>query len=323
MSELRLPTSRVDCLDLEDLAAFADGGLTGAERRRAVKHLADCERCYDIFADVVQLQDEEEARVQAAGDQESDDHLAAVVVHPRSRYWLWPSIGGALATAALVVLVVAPLVRNDQRPPPEVGWDEHPWLTLRGGAMPGLGPEARAFRLGVRTIDLEVALSAGRPDEAKDHSARLEYLASGLEESTKARDLLRALRARLQAGMAPAGLVRQAERAAGLLEDLAPTPPYFELGRWVEEGRSAVLVGDRRYFESRRASRFLNKLKSFEPSPENTPLPPRRGGNVALSEELADKLDEVRSLIASEPTGDELEQLEIILARIIELAGTR
>ncbi len=312
MSELMASTSEADCLDLEDLAAFADGRLTGFERERAVKHLADCERCYEVFAEVVQFQededgqDEEDEENRPGAGAERDQRLAEVVVHPRSRSWLWPSAGAAVAAAALVVLVAAPLLRDGRRPPPAAGWDEHGWLTLRGGPILPLSPEARAFRLGVRSIDLMVALEAGRADPAKAHSAWLVGVAGDLEHSNDARVLLQDLRARLRVGEAPASLVRQAEKAVGLLEDVASPPQYYELGKWVEEGRAAALVGDHRFFTSR--------LKGFEPSPESP------GG---LPRELIVELNKVRSLIAAKPTGEELKSLERALARIVDLAGGR
>ncbi len=304
-----------ECLDLEDLAAFADGLLTGMEREHAVKHLADCERCYEVFAEVVQIQEEEgrqdEEEDRPGDGTDSGERLAEVVVHPRSKSWSWSIAGGAVA-AAVVALVAIPLLRDGRHPAPPVGWDENGWLTFRGGSI--LSPEARAFQLGVRTIDLEIALEAGRTTPAKDHSDWLAWLAGGLEHPNGAPELLRDLSARLLAGEAPASLVRQAKKAAGLLEDVASPPLYYELGRWVEEGREAALVGDHRYFTSRRTRGFLSRLQALETSP---------GIPGALPGELTAELNKVRSLIAGKPTGEELKRLERTLARIVDLAGSR
>ena len=318
MSELTVSTSGSECLDLEDLAAFADGRLTGAERERAVEHLADCERCYEVLAEVMQIQEEEEGdedevseQSPTADDPTDDEPLAEVVVHPSSRPWLWPTAGVA-AAAALIVMVAAPLVRDDRRPPPAAGWDEHPWIILRSGPQE-VEPEALAFRLGVWSIDLEVALEATRTDRAEGISELIQHYAAGLEQSTDVRERLEDLRARLQADVPPAKLARQARRVAGLLEDLAMPPPYFELGRWVEEGRAAALVGDRSFFESRDTDRFLQRMKSFEPAPDIS---------VTLSKELIPELKTIRSLIDAELTDDQLARIEESLARIIQLAGT-
>ncbi len=311
MSEVTKSTSGTGCPDLEDLAALADGRLRGAERERVVAHLADCERCYEIFAEVVELQEEEEDGAREAPANPPGDGaepLAEVVVHPRSRSW-WPAAGAA-AAAALVLLVAAPLLFDGRQPTPDAGWDEHDWLRLR--SVPALSPEARAFRLGVRSVDLVVALEAGRADRAKEHGSSLRALAGGIEHYAGARELLEKLSARLRDGEEPAGLVRQAERAAELLLDVVSPPPYYELGRWAEAGREAALVGDSRFFTSAGTRRFLDHLKSFEASPE---IP------GALPAELAGELKSVRSLIAAEPAGEQLEDLERALTRVVDLAG--
>src|SRR5215207_2709391 len=55
-------TSTDTCPSLEDLAAFLDGKLSGDEHARVVAHLADCPRCYEVFAESArfQLYEEEE-----------------------------------------------------------------------------------------------------------------------------------------------------------------------------------------------------------------------------------------------------------------------
>ena len=314
MAELTASTSG-DCLDLEDLAAFADGRLTGSERDRAVQHVADCERCYDIFSEVVQLQEderEEEATDVLVDEAGGGERLAEVIEHPRSRSW-WRPGAGAVAAAALIALVAAPWLRDGRFPPPAAGWDEHPdWVTLRRVSF--LSPEAQAFRLGVRSTDLVVALEAGRSKPAEEHSASLAGLAAGFEHATEARNLLLGLRARLREGEQPSGLVRDAKRAVGLLEDIGSPPPYYRLGRWVEEGRKAALVGDREFFKSGKTRRFLEYLERFEASPEIS-------GD--LLGQLAAGLDDVRSRIAAEPTGGDLESLERALKQVADLAANR
>ncbi|MET0556977.1 MAG: zf-HC2 domain-containing protein [Vicinamibacteria bacterium] len=47
------------CLDAETLGAFAEGRLAGAERDAAVRHLATCRRCHEVFASSVQILEDE------------------------------------------------------------------------------------------------------------------------------------------------------------------------------------------------------------------------------------------------------------------------
>src|SRR5689334_7510648 len=43
------------CLDPETLGALAEGRLAGAVRDAAIRHLAGCRRCHEIFASTVQI----------------------------------------------------------------------------------------------------------------------------------------------------------------------------------------------------------------------------------------------------------------------------
>ncbi len=296
-------TSGVDCLGLEDLAAFADGRLTGAERQRAVEHVADCERCYDIFSEVVRFQEEEEGEEARADDRAAGTPLAAVVLHPKSRSWLWPSVGGAVAAAALVLLVAAPLLRD--APPPGPDWDKHRWAGFLSGDGGQWGEQEAAFRLGVLSVDLEVALNAGRADRAIALTFRLEEALRSYESADPQRALYGNLQERLDRGEKPAALARRAATARGYLEALPMPEPYYALGRWVEQGRAAALVGNRRFF--RRETRpFLRQLEGVE-------LPP----NVAL------EMETVRSLISRGPGDHDLVPLERSLAAVIAQGGAR
>ncbi len=83
-------------------------------------------------------------------------------------------------------------------------------------------------------------------------------------------------------------------------------PPYYALGRWVEQGRAAALVGKRRFFTRRETRSFLLELERFE-------LPPNVFREIAT----------VRDLIAPGPDIDDLPRLEASLANIITHGGTR
>lgn len=88
-----------ECPDLETVAAYLDGRLDGAERARVTVHLASCEECYFVFSEAAQT------------------HLTKKAVEPQQAPWwrsewltrpmvMWPSLAGALATAATLWLAV-------------------------------------------------------------------------------------------------------------------------------------------------------------------------------------------------------------------------
>src|SRR5688500_13958296 len=94
------------CPDLEEIAAFLDGKLSGAERARTVAHLAECESCYEIFAGAARFQLDEEDSVQ--------ENAPAPIAFPRRLILGKKPIQGwhvALAAAILLGLASIPLYR--------------------------------------------------------------------------------------------------------------------------------------------------------------------------------------------------------------------
>ena len=87
---------RPECPDAGQLAAFADGALSAAERQHIETHVAACENCYEALVEIAAITDV----------LTSPTARALPGPPPRSqmrRTILW--IGGTLATAATVVLV--------------------------------------------------------------------------------------------------------------------------------------------------------------------------------------------------------------------------
>ena len=88
-----------ECPDLESMAAYLDGRLSDRERARITEHLAACEDCYFVFSESAQT------RVATEATPKRDARTW--------REWLatpkrtWAAVGGALATAACVWLLVA------------------------------------------------------------------------------------------------------------------------------------------------------------------------------------------------------------------------
>jgi hypothetical protein len=90
----------VACLEPEVLGALAEGRLAGAERDAAVRHLATCRRCHEIFASSVQIL-EGEGVLPVVRD-------AAPTPVPRPMVWL--SAAAAALVSAVLFVQRAPVV---------------------------------------------------------------------------------------------------------------------------------------------------------------------------------------------------------------------
>ena len=232
-----LPTAPPDCPDLESIAALLDKRLTGAERDAVVAHLSTCDACYEIFSETQRTLEEQRP--------------AGVVVPLRS-----PWRNRLLAAAAVLFLMVAiPLMwlAVNDGPAPELRTAElvaeltAPGTDLAAGIYSGdewsrtrgfgssLEDRQRAFRLGVRTVDLEIALRSGDAVRATQLVHELSDIANGLPLPEMIVASYDDLLARLERGEPVTGLGARSAAAAELIADSAE-PPYYRLGQWAEAG---------------------------------------------------------------------------------------
>jgi hypothetical protein len=99
----------VTCLDAETLAAWMDGGLTGAALEDVRAHVADCERCQALMGAMGATR----AAIPATEPQRaSASALRAAADKPRR--WLMWGVPLAAATTAIAIWVAIP----EQRQPP-------------------------------------------------------------------------------------------------------------------------------------------------------------------------------------------------------------
>lgn len=173
----RVP-ARPGCPSSEDLAAFVDGRLQGLQRERILEHLASCEDCYQVFAGVVDFQEQEEA-ADGGSAGEHEGRQAEVVPFPqapagspvRRRFrgtpalrWaacLLAGVGGALLYYRHLTVppdlttreLLAPL---EARAASLLGktWFEK---DLKRGGGTGFSSSSATFMLGVYWTDLETA----------------------------------------------------------------------------------------------------------------------------------------------------------------------
>jgi putative zinc finger protein len=220
------------CLEPEDIAAFVDGRLQGAARAAVLRHLADCERCHELFAETSRsVLDEEPASRR-----------------PR-RAWFPPLLAaaGLLLAAAVGILLlrgpseiqVASLV---DALPPSAATHLATAPVLRGG---GTASEGSGAAVGALLVDLRLVAEAADPAQGREV---LRQLAERLDAAGQMDEETRLVRA-------AANDVSGWRRLSALIEERAgerfPSPEP-ELGKLLEAGRLAAASGTPGFFTSHR-----------------------------------------------------------------------
>jgi hypothetical protein len=288
--------------EVEAIAAFLDGRLGGEERERVVSHLADCDDCYGLLVDAARLVREEEATGDGATSDVGDGATTAAadpagrLLRPERARWRRRALGGAVlaAAAALVLLVAAPIARYLGPPaqPPTVaelsahlapaaaapfvasGWEAHGWSISRGLDEPLTDEEVRAFQVGVRVVEMDLALAAGDRALAEKLTHDLEDRLHGLDPLLTLYADEVGIRGRLATGAPQAELLQLNRQADGLL---APNESedhpgfvdgfWYGLGKWAGAARLAAASGRPEFFADRSNRRFLRQATK-RPAPE-------------------------------------------------------
>jgi hypothetical protein len=236
-----------DCPALETLAAFVEAKLAGSDLAAVVAHLADCDACRETVVEASALFSE--ARPAAAGE---------VLPFPERRTRSHGRLlAGALAAALLLALAGAFWLRTGPTAERTLAalagtpglaerlgadWSEPLWSVTRGEG-PRVSEEARAFRLGVRSAGLELALALGDRRAARRFAAESALLVGDVPLADPIAHLYRELARRTaEPDEDPAALAADAATAAQLARE-AVDPALWELGRWSETGRLATASG--------------------------------------------------------------------------------
>lgn len=280
-------------LDPETIAAFLDGRLDALQRERVLVILARSPGAYDLFVEAIRARDAlEPEETPASADRDADGAPATTRSGEGSEE---PASAGRksvpgwvpLATAAVLAVVIGVGVLKgpgsfqagvEDLDPTALaegvpsGWEAQPWSVVRGTSTGRLTAASVAFRMGVRAVDLEVALALDQPDVALYLATELESLAGEVEVGPPLE-----LRYRMVAGAIAQGEGSEEARAA-----TADLTEYLDaervrLGRWAELGRIAALTGDRDY---------LAALRGMPSVPEPSELTPEAIEAVAALEEL-------------------------------------
>lgn len=252
----RHESSPPTCPELEDLAAFLDRRLAPAERDRIAAHLAECDRCYELFTESRRfLEEEAKGGVVAAGAFGAGGRLrrglaaAATAAAIVAAVVVWGPFGGraggAGEAAARLTERVDLLLAGAGRPPAAALVAPRSWSESRGAAG-GRSAPARAFRLGVLLVDLETAVRTGERERALELLPGIERLVGGLELPDLILATYRELDRGLRQGEESEALSDLCRAAAAEVASGAGEESLFDLGSWAEATRLAVAGGTRR-----------------------------------------------------------------------------
>lgn len=246
--------------DAELIAAFIDKKLSGEERQAFMERLDKEEALYEVFVETVRFRDQESGR-----GAEVVEHLAG------RRRWFVPA-----AAAALLALAVTPLlIRNlssksyaealvaDGRLDEHLGegWYEQGWSEMRG-VQPGRDEVETAFRLGVRVVDLEVALRTGNLGDALILIGRIHFQLGEVDLSGPLRSSYSELQQRIEAGEGADSALALAETAETYVGDyLSGGDRFYQLGKWAEAGNLAARSGNRHLLGSRPFVEMLDEFR--------------------------------------------------------------
>jgi hypothetical protein len=274
--------------ELEELAAYVDGRLSGADRDRVTDHLDRCPDCFELVAETVRFQREDETEQRGGGTVVRSNRFGRLGGRKLA------SIAAAAAALVALAIVIPRLAPGpEELPGPRLASADLLEAFSEGTARaavdaiprdtpalgfagdPGRGPAA--VRLGARLVDLRTAARAGSGLRAREMVYSIEDLiasAAGeerdraldpaldsfLEEAGSALDgedfgRLEAATSRLEAGL-------EARLETGLDRDA------LAFGKWAEAGRLAAAAGDGSFFRSAAYREARNNLRTREPSSE-------------------------------------------------------
>jgi len=311
-------------IDLESIAAFIDGRLTGAERDRVVKLLGESEAAFEIYTDALRTHEE------LGGG----SPVVSLAAHRERRMRRWLP-AASVAAAAVLVFTLLPMMRPgrgasvldaDARSivAPLAGstdgrtlvgttqlatalgpqWDQRDWSVTRGDVGSARADSVTSLRLGVRATDLRVALVTGDRDRAARLAGEMGQLLESVDLSEGSRADYGAIRMALARGDSIGMVADTAARAEHTVGALLNSP-WFGLGRWLGAAELAAHARSSAFFNSRRTSRFLHAAIE--------------GGRLAPSD--ASVLREVEGMLNGGVSNEELEQMEQRFAALIRKYG--
>lgn len=235
------------CPDLELLAAFVEGRLEPAERTRMIEHLADCDACREIVAESRALVLEVGADGATGGAPP-----AALARNPGWRKVRWVAAAAALVAAVGVAVwmargsasidsTIAQFIDAGAHRGLPAEWSDPVWPVLRGGGLVAVDRSV-AFRLGVRSVDLEISWARAELEAVRQLALESASLVRRLPFTESIAATLEDLGSRAAAGRLDEPAFRAALAVMTTELPLAAGPDEFALGRWAEGARLSAMA---------------------------------------------------------------------------------
>lgn len=262
-------------VDLELIAALIDGRLAAEDRARAMKLLANQDDALEIFAQATRESEVSEAKV--------------VPISSARRWRQWKVLVPVAAAAGLAIVVVPRMMNRGAaaasaseyamelgRDPHfasglREGWEQRAWSVTRGGDSfrergGGVAHVASrldstiAFRLGARSLDLQVALSRGDTTVASRITAEILDGLKAMSYSEPVVETYTGFQSQLGTSTLAQSIARaaDAERAMGRIVPAAP----FAFGQWTAAAELAARVHDASFFQSASGRRFTRSAST-------------------------------------------------------------
>lgn len=292
--------------DLELIAAFLDGRLQGEEKARAIRLLADSEPARETFANALRSQS-------GVVDQNILPFRA-----PRPRYW---KVVIPLAAAAALAITVSPSLRSRQEPSefaardlavllvdnPLVGqrlgagWEQRSMgPTRRGAASAGVRrldsvAPALTFRLGVRSVDLQLALANGDTAVARRLDGEIEEMLRSIGFA----DVPLASYAELGSGLATAPREQSIERASSAERELSEllNSSAFSVGKWVAAAELAARTRNGAFFKAKITTHFIRSTIARDALSAEDSRTLERTMALSAGDMIDSAFDEIRDLL--------------------------
>jgi len=252
--------------DPDLVAAFIDGKLSGAERERVVRLLAESDDALEIYADAVRAR----ADLHADGIVPFPTPVPIPVRRPR-----WLTAGAPFAAAAALLIALLPRVLSNpaatfamraesiaqpltDRPQLAMALrsalDEPRWSATRGGVSTFVDSTA-ALRLGARATDLQVALAIGDRERASRVAAEMVELLDSVDLSDATRAEYGELRQRITTGDSISSISAAATADEHLHDFL--NSRWYGMGKWLAAGELAARTHSADFFKSSETARFI------------------------------------------------------------------
>jgi len=294
-------------VDPEMLAALVDGRLSAEDRAQVLKQLAESDEALAVFAHLVH------------GVPVPDQPKVVPIRPPRRWIKVLPfAAAAALPLAAVTIsqlrvavtptgVDLASAVTAAERggTPLAPGWDQRSWTVLRGGAASPEPARARreqlivTFRLGVRALDLQVALA--HRDVAL--AGRLTGDMLELLKTVGFSDIAAADYSALRTTLGTQTVDQSIDKASRAEKELGTFLKSFsfDFGKWVGAAELAARSHNASFFTDARTKRFVGKAIN----------------NEDLTREDVDALHVIAARTVAGPTNEQLDEMRGLLQEII------